>query len=127
MWVEDIADHLATGGIAGGVTGWGLAIGRMPASPNRMVGLFETAGRPPDTKYALRSPNLQVRVRAEKGGYEEARLKAEAVLVELEGLRGTVGGSVFVHFIALADMTPMGEDENERPEVAVNFMTAREE
>ena len=75
-WMEDLADHLVEEGVAGGATGWGLMIGRMPASPDQVVGLFETAGRPPETKYPVRMPNLQVRVRARKGGYADARAKA---------------------------------------------------
>ena len=123
--LEAVGDYLQSEGH--GTLGTDLFLAVMPASPDACVCVFETPGFAPQftmgsAVWAVDQPGLQVICRGERGDYPGARDKADAVRAELAAvLEQTVSG---VHVMRIAPdgaVMPMGEDENGRPMLSVNF------
>ena len=107
--------------------GWGISIGKMPNHKDRMIGLFEYGGYPPELTHDKSMdvmPALQVRVRGEPGsaGYTAGIAKADAILALLHGLSNTTLTSTSYKLIR-ANNSPafIGSDDRGRPEWTINF------
>lgn len=136
-FLDDVKTMLDEAGITGGGTGWVCKLGTMPATPDQVVALFESPGRPheatPGTSPQsdrLTYPNLQVRVRGAEHDYESTRAKLQEVdefLHAKVSVTPTGSAATFLHILALGSALPLGDDENGRPGVSQNFHTARQE
>ena len=103
-------------------SGWSLRVGKEPQSPDTCIVITRSGGLPPNPKFLLDYPTVQVRVRGSKGQYREAELKAYDVKDKLLGfVSADVGGDRWVSITMLSDIVFIGYDGNERPMFSVNF------
>lgn len=114
-------------GVAGSTANWVVKKGWMPPAPDRAIGIFETGGLANDGHESalIDRPTFQVRVRGPKGGYSTARTKIAAARTALEIGNSTLGGRRYVHIVAQSEPSFMGYDENQRPELVLNFTALR--
>ena len=75
--LDSLGSYLTTAGVVGGATGWTLALGWEPPTPDQTVTLIEAGGRATDP--GVRHPRFQVRVRGSAHGYSSARTRIESV------------------------------------------------
>lgn len=123
--LEAVGDYLQAQGQ--GTLGTNIFLAVMPESPDSCVCVFETAGFAPQftmgaAAWAVDQPGIQVICRGPRGNYPAARDKADAI----RGLLGAVVDSTLssVNVMRIAPdgaVLSMGEDENGRPMVSVNF------
>lgn len=123
--LEDLGTQLTGLGLVGGGSGWTLAKGFLPPDPDQVVALFETPGLAPEAAVDLDRPGFQVRVRGHRKEYDVARVKLEAIYAALHKLTGTLSGNYYVSILATGGALPLGEDRNERPEIAQNYLCQR--
>ncbi len=102
--------------------GWTIVIGRLPATPDQAVGIVGTGGPPPNPKFLLDYPTLQVLIRGGEQGYVAARGKIQLVKDTLLGLPSQdVNGDRWVQINMVGDINPLGYDEKNRPLFSANF------
>lgn len=122
--LDDIGTALTTASVVGGATGWTLAKGFEPVSPDAVVTVYETGGGEPDqsdgTKYDV--PTFQIRVRGDAFGYSAARTKMNDVFAALND--ATISGYVYV-FSRQSGPIPLGHDGKTRPLLTMNFHAMR--
>lgn len=135
LLVTDVLDYLQGQGLIGGSTGWSRAAGYMPAEPDQVIAVFETPGAPPElvpegsSEQAYDEPGFQVRGRGGFHGYSALRSKMGAIYRALHGssLSPATGDPAYVLVRAVqSGPLPMGLDQNNRPEMAWNFVAMRE-
>ncbi len=103
-----------------------LFIGEMPKTPNNCVCIFDTGGYDPESNYVYQRPTIQVRVRGAGGGYLAAHEQAQAIRDELHGLHNeTINGARYVGIWQEGDIISVGQDDNKRPNITVNFRIHR--
>lgn len=103
-----------------------LFISEMPTEPNNCVCIFDTGGYDPEENYVYQRPTIQVRVRGAGGGYLAAHEQAQAIRDELHGLHNeTINGARYVGIWQEGDIISVGQDDNNRPNVTVNFRIHR--
>jgi hypothetical protein len=118
MILDDIGTALTNAGIVGGVSGWTLAKGFFPPTPDKVIGIFETgSSQAPETTTNYEFPTIQIRVRGEKYGYEVTRTKINAVMNAIHSQDITN----MVYLYANSSAFLMGYDGNNRPELVLNF------
>jgi hypothetical protein len=72
--------------------------------------------------FAVEQPGLQVIVRSTRGDYPAARNKARAVRLLMAGITETsISGIYIMRVAADGSFLPMGEDQNGRPMISMNF------
>lgn len=109
-------------GIFSAITGWGIYISKEPTTPDTVITIYDTGGRPSNPKWLLDYPNVQVRVRGSKGGYQAAYIKMKAVKDALLGLPSqTVGGDQWVAVNEIGGIILLHYDENDRPILVSNY------
>lgn len=119
---KTFADLIATavGGTFAATTDWGVHIGKLPNKPNNCATVMLTGGLPPNPKWLVDYPSLQVIVRGED--YVATRAKAQAVKDALLGLPSqTISGDRIVSTKMNGDITPLGFDESNRALFSLNF------
>lgn len=123
-------------GIWGGSGDWSLHVGREPDAPANAVTLYDTAGLAPLNLDGgeMRQPGLQVRVRSVDylKGFERAdAIRAKLVLPEavVDGvtIERTIGTGYYVQITPVADILPLGRDENDRHIFVANYQLIRQE
>lgn len=125
--LDDIAEHLDDGVVAGGSTAWRIFKGFMPPSPDRVIVILPTGSDEPDgdnsgaTEYAF--PRFQVTVRCDARGMQEARAKALQVWIALQNSTPRID-YVFV-FALQSEFFLVQYDQNDRPELSCNFRVMR--
>lgn len=104
-------------------TGWSISIGVMPASPDTVIVVTQSGGKPADPKWLLDYPNVQVRVRGPKGNWAQARQKIQDIKDLMLGRMSETqpSGDRWVSVRLLSDVVPLGYDSLSRPEFSVNF------
>lgn len=113
----------ATGSTA---TNWVVKKGWWPPTPDRIIAVFETGGKPNDPGQGLvDQPTFQVRVRGPKGGYSTMRSKISAARTALEAGPLTLQSRYYVQIAADTEPTFLGCDANQRPEMVLNFTAWR--
>ena len=123
--LDAVGDYLQAQGV--GTLGSDLFLAVMPESPDACVCVYETTGYSPEETmgagaFAVDRPGLQVICRAGLGDYPAARDKAVTVRGLLAGIvEQTLSGVHVLRVSASGSMQPMGEDQNGRPMVSVNF------
>lgn len=123
--VDDVLAHLTTNSLIGGASGWTGFKDFVPPDPDKVVIISPSGGAGPEKGFALRYPNVQIRVRGEKAGYAVAQAKLEAIYQLLHAVKNENLNSVsYAYIIATGDVLPLGQDENGRPELTRNFRSA---
>jgi len=132
---DDVLNYLAAEGLIDGSTGWAGKAAYMPATPNKLICVFETPGEPPESKkdgsdeqeYDL--PGFQIRGRGEAFGYDALRAKMQEIFLALHGssLSPSSGDPGYVYVFAVqSGPMPMGYDDNSRPGLTWNYRCMRE-
>lgn len=137
--LDDIALFLqdtAGLGTIGSSTNPPIAIskGFMPTGPDQQIALIETPGEPPlDTlgtvagRINVERPVLQIVCRGVPDNYAAPRQLAEDIFQSLHGVPATVlNGTRYLAIEALSSPTNLGQDDNARWEVGMNFMFWKE-
>lgn len=123
--LEAIGDYLQTNGY--GTQGTNLFLAVMPESPDSCVAIYESVGSTPEftmgaNPWAIDRPVIQVICRAARGDYPTARNQAENIRALLGAITDvTISSIPIMRVQTQGSVNPMGEDENQRPLVSVNF------
>lgn len=119
--VADGAKTLLTAHAAS--SGWGIEVGVMPPSPDKIIMITDTGGiEPPNPRFLLDFPTLQIMVRGVVSGYILAWSEAKAVKDILLGVTSqTVNGDRWVAVNIDGDLAFIGRDDNDRPLFTINF------
>lgn len=110
-----------------GTLGTNLFLSRMPETPDAAVAAYESgAGYPIYTQgtvgAALAVTNIQIVARASREDYQSARTKISAVIAALEAVNETTASGVRLLRVEQSGRPiPLGYDDNDRPEIAMNF------
>ena len=110
-----------------GTLGSTLFLSRMPETPDVAVAAYESgAGFPIYTQgitgAALNVTNVQIVARAGREDYVSARTKISSVISALEAINeSTVSGIRLLRIEQVGRPIPLGYDDNDRPEISMNF------
>jgi hypothetical protein len=103
-------------------TGWSIHIAKEPAEPHTCITVFDSGGLPPNPKWLLDYPSVQVRVRGAPGAYQAAYTKCVAIKNALLGLNSQdINGDRWVSVTMAGDINTLGFDESNRPMFSLNF------
>ena len=129
MLLDEIATRLQSQGVGttASTASWFVAKGFLPPTPDKCIALFETGGLPNDPHEAalVDRPTFQVRVRGDAYGYSTGRAKLGAARTALEVGNTTLSGRRFIHVVAQGEPVSLGQDENNRPSLVMNFTALR--
>lgn len=115
-----IKDLLHTDGID--PTGWFLAVGALPPTPDQVILVNGTGGTDPFPHLLLNQPSVQVMVRGKKSGYQAADDKIREVVDNLLGMSSTVlKGDMYRSCVQIGDVSYLGQDDNTRDLFSANF------
>lgn len=115
---------LAGFGTFGGSTGWPVYVGREPLEPVDVVTCYDTGGAP-GPLIDLRTPTVQVRVRA--ADYDEGWQKAnEAYAALVQVTKQAVTDANILAWSPSGEVTYIGRDDKDRPLFTVNFEMLRD-
>jgi hypothetical protein len=123
--LEAVGDYLAAQ--SQGVLGTNLFLAVMPETPDTCVAVYENAGNRPSftmgsAPFAIDRPLIQVICRGANSDYPGARDKAESIRFLLGGVtEQTISGLHVMRIESQGSIVPMGEDENQRPMISMNF------
>lgn len=132
--VTDMATALESASVAGRpgsaaetASGWQIGCGFMAASPDQMVGIYDTGGLPNEQVAPLDRPTFQVRVRGSQNlDIGAVRTQLETCRSTLEAINATVIASRrYVMVMMEGNAIPMGPDQNNRQEYVANFKALR--
>lgn len=121
---DGIKDLLVAAGVGifNTTSGWSIVIGKVVPQPDNVIIIRETGGQPPNPKWLLDYPSVQIVVRAGENSYVAARGKAESVKNALLGLVSQdLNGDRWVQINMIGDIFHLGEDEMRRPRFTLNF------
>jgi hypothetical protein len=129
---EDIKDKLVAAGLGtfAATTGWSIAVGVEPESPDTTITIYDAGGPGGDkfldeTVHSYRHPAFQVRVRAPT--YTAASAKIEAIVDALEALAAwTAGGAGYGGVWLSSDVLSLGQDDHRRTRLVANFRTLKQ-
>ena len=102
-----------------------LFVAKRPPLPDQCVTVYDSGGYDPQANDYER-PTVQVIVRGLKGGYRTAYALAKSIKDELhEYANQTVNSTRYIAIYTQGDILSLGEDENGRPLLSVNFRIHR--
>lgn len=122
----------ATVGSATPTADWSIHVSKMPDGegvPDRAIAIFDTGGGEENAnpKWLLDYRTIQIRVRARQDEYADAYAKIAQCKDVLLGLPPTtVGGDEWNSVTSLGDITFLGRDDNDRPELVYNLQIIME-
>jgi len=123
--LEAVGDYLVSASV--GTLGTNMFLAVMPETPDTLITIYENAGNRPSFTMgagvtAIDRPLIQVICRAGRGDYPTARDQAETIRQLLGAVvEQTISGVNVMRIEPQGSIVPMGEDENLRPMVSVNF------
>lgn len=111
---------------------WPIRIGQLDDDSNHMVGLYDSGGFSPNTKWLLDFVTVQAVIRSAKDGYQAGYSKAQEVKDALLGvdpqLVYTSPNQVWWSGITmLADISFLRYDQNKRALFSINFRILQEQ
>jgi len=120
----DIKDRLVSQSV--GTFATDLFIGIMPESPDACVSIRDMTGPPPELRYELDYPSIQILIRGAKGAYPTAFAKAQAVHNALHGVvNTTINLTRYLLISAAHSPAYLGDDSLNRPLFSINFDVQR--
>jgi len=120
----DIGSILADEGVA--TPGVNLFAGPEQESDQVTVSITETGGDA-NPKWLRDDTTIQTRIRGLRNDYQSALSKAQEVKDTLLGVYPLeIGGTHYVRFIIQSDIAYVGQDENQRPLLTINWIVTRE-
>lgn len=131
MLVDDMVTLFDEQGL--GTEAEDIFAGPMPASPNTVLVVTETGGVSPSHVFgqglpAIEYPRVQIRARGEPDDYRAPRLLIERAyqLLVQRGAETITGGARYLRWVPLQMPFPLGQDDNRRWVMAVNFEVWKE-
>jgi len=123
--LDDIGTQLTTDGVVGGASGWTLAKSYQPATPDKMITIYETGGKEPDQTPGTTHdfPTFQIRGRGVEFGYAALRTQMQAVFDSLNN--ATISGYVYIYAIDSGPIALRFDTAENRPEMVWNFRTMK--
>lgn len=124
----DISTILASVSSLGLTEATNLFINKMPNKPDICVAVMDSPGDAPlPTIERYERPSVQILVRGKKNtGFANAYSTAENIKLQLHTYSNqTVGGTRYIGIWAETDILPLGNDDNDRPELSMNFRIHR--
>jgi len=123
---EDIKDYLVTVSALTLTFATNLFISEMPDTPSDCVCIYDTGGAPAEPHITYERPTFQIRVRGDRGKYQDAYDLAQAIKVELNGIHNaTITTSRYIAIWLVSDIIAVGYDEKHRPLLSINFRAHR--
>ena len=123
--LEALGDYLQSNDY--GTQGTNIFLAVMPEKPDSCIAIYEATGNKPHftmgiAPWAIDRPVIQVICRAARGDYPAARNTAESIRELLGAITDqTISGVPIMRVESQSSVSPMGEDENQRPMVSINF------
>jgi hypothetical protein len=123
--LEALGDYLQTNSV--GTLGTNIFLGKMPASPDYCVTLYEYEGMAPvesfgGNPYDIDMPRIQVVVRGARDDYPTARDGVKTIRDLLAALTNvTISSTKVLRVASLGAFIPLGLDDKDRPRIAANF------
>lgn len=120
MMLEEVKAFLNVNTVA-------VVLATMPDEPDDRVCLYEYGGPAPEFSHNGQSwENLRLQVVSRSKDYLNARTKAQQVYDLLNGQANLdIGGAQYLWIAALQSPFALGQDENNRHRVVINFELAR--
>ena len=125
MILEALGDYLQTNSI--GTLGTNIFLGKMPASPDYCICLYEYEGMAPKESfggnpYDVEMPRIQVVVRGARDDYPTARDGAKTIKDLISDITDvTISSTKVLRVASLGSTIPLGLDDKDRPRIAANF------
>ena len=121
-----VKDLLVSGGIGAfnSNTGWSICIGEPRVDPDTIILVNLVGGPSPYPHLLLNFPSVQVLVRGAKSGYVAGMAKANEIVNFLLGMSSTtdtISGDVYRSCNQIGETAYMGQDDNTRPMISMNF------
>lgn len=108
--------------IIGGTADWAIYVGKMIDKPDRQICCYDIAGQPPNPKFLLDYPVVQIVIRGAPQDYAAVRLMAQNVQDVLLGqFPRAYNSDSWDAITVLSPLHLMGVDENDRPSFSTNF------
>lgn len=122
----DLAGFLVTDGV--GVIGTTIFVPDQPPTPDVCITLKDTGGFESEANFSYERPTVQAIVRGARGNYATVYALAKSVKDALHGKHGgdAVGGATYVGIWCMGDIHDMGEDDDNRKELSINFRIHRQ-
>jgi hypothetical protein len=126
---KHIMQYLENSGVGtiAAATGWGIFESQIPTTPNTCIVVTENGGKPILTLGEIQGNffqfNIIIRGNAGITGQTAALVKANEIYDLLKfNLMITVGSDVYHNIRAISNVMDGGQDKNNRPMFAMNFM-----
>lgn len=125
MILEALGDYLQTNSV--GTLGTNIFLGKMPASPDYCITLYEYEGMAPKESfggnpYDVDMPRIQVVVRGARDDYPTARDAVNTIRGLLADITDvTISSTKVLRVASLGAFIPLGLDDKDRPRIAANF------
>jgi len=118
-----IANASPTIAVLGAGSGWRLGVGRLLDIPDTQIVLYDSVGQLPNPKWLLDYPWVQVMVRGEENGYNNAAQKAQDVADLLLGHPPVsyIEGDRIDGITIVGTPSFIGNDQKNRPCISGNF------
>jgi hypothetical protein len=123
--LEALGDYLQTNSV--GTLGTNIFLGKMPASPDYCITLYEYEGMAPKESfggnpYDVDMPRIQVVVRGARDDYPTARDAVNTIRGLLADITDvTISSTKVLRVASLGAFIPLGLDDKDRPRIAANF------
>jgi hypothetical protein len=123
--LEALGDYLQTNSI--GTLGTNIFLGKMPATPDYCICLYEYEGMGPEETfgsagYDIDKPRIQIVVRGTRDDYPTARNGAKTIRDLLAALTDvTISSTKVLRVASLGSTIPLGLDDKDRPRISANF------
>lgn len=122
--LPDISSRLDSQGR--GTRGTDIFVSKSPDSPDNVIVIYEFMGQEPynamgpsGTAPYVKRPRFQVVVR--NTSYASAQTLADQIFSDLHWFKGTIGSTTYLLIRALNQPFSIGEDENNRAQLACNY------
>jgi hypothetical protein len=125
MILEALGDYLVTNNK--GALGSTIFLGKMPASPDYCITVYEYEGVPPKESFGTAAfdidmPRIQVVVRAARDDYPTARDAAESIRQLFASITNlTISSTKVLRVASIGSTLPLGLDDKDRPRISANF------
>lgn len=125
MILEALGDYLVTNNR--GTLGTNIFIGKMPATPDSCITLYEYEGQLPKEHFGssgfdIDMPRVQVMVRGARDDYPTARDALQSIRILLSGLTNvTISSTNILRVASVGSIIPLGLDDKDRPRFTANF------
>ena len=125
MILEALGDYLQTNSI--GTLGTNIFLGKMPASPDYCITLYEYEGMAPSETfgnhaYDIDMPRIQIVVRGARDDYPTARDGVKTIRDLIANITDvTISSTKILRVASLGATIPLGLDDKDRPRIAANF------